>query len=255
MIVVFSGTTEGRRLSSRLAAEGAAVTVCVATGYGAAEQGAAPGLTVHTGRMEAGEMAALLAGAALCVDATHPYARQASENIRAACRRAGVPCLRLLRPASPLPPGALAAPDAPAAARLLEGTEGGVLLTTGTKELPAFVGLGGARLYPRVLPTHEALDACAAAGIPARNIIAMQGPFTQALNEALLYQYGARWFVTKDGGAPGGFAEKAAAARAAGAQLVVIRRPEAEADGVSYEQALEACRKAVQRCRTDPGSP
>ena len=40
MIVVFSGTTEGRRLSSRLAAEGAAVTVCVATGYGAAEQGA-----------------------------------------------------------------------------------------------------------------------------------------------------------------------------------------------------------------------
>ena len=93
MIVVFSGTTEGRRLSSRLAAEGAAVTVCVATGYGAAEQGAAPGLTVHTGRMEAGEMAALLAGAALCVDATHPYARQASENIRAACRQAGVPCL------------------------------------------------------------------------------------------------------------------------------------------------------------------
>ena len=91
MIVVFSGTTEGRRLSSRLAAEGAAVTVCVATGYGAAEQGAAPGLTVHTGRMEAGEMAALLAGAALCVDATHPYARQASENIRAACRPAGVP--------------------------------------------------------------------------------------------------------------------------------------------------------------------
>lgn len=146
-------------------------------------------------------------------------------------------------------------PDAPAAARLLEGTEGGILLATGTKELPAFAGLGGARLYPRVLPTHEALDACAAAGIPARNIIAMQGPFTQALNEALLHQYGARWFVTKDGGAPGGFAEKAAAARAAGAQLVVIRRPEVKVDGVSYEQALEACRKAVQRCRTDPGSP
>ena len=119
----------------------------------------------------------------------------------------------------------------------------------------AFAGLGGVRLYPRVLPTHEALDACAAAGIPARNIIAMQGPFTQALNEALLHQYGARWFVTKDGGAPGGFAEKAAAAHAAGAQLVVIRRPEVKVDGVSYEQALEACRKAVQRCRTDPGSP
>ena len=51
MIVVFSGTTEGRRLSHQLAAEGVAVTVCVATEYGAAEQGTAPGLAVHTGRM------------------------------------------------------------------------------------------------------------------------------------------------------------------------------------------------------------
>ena len=117
------------------------------------------------------------------------------------------------------------------------------------KELPAFAHLGGARLFARVLPTHAALDACAAAGIPARNIIAMQGPFTQALNEALLKQYGARWFVTKDGGAPGGFAEKAAAARAAGARLVVIRRPEEETDGLSYEQALDACRKAVDPCK------
>ena len=249
MIVVFSGTTEGRQLSHQLAAEGVAVTVCVATEYGAAEQGTAPGLAVRTGRMEAGEMAALLRGAALCVDATHPYARQASENIRDACALAGVGYLRLLRPASPLPGDALTAPDAPAAARLLEGTEGGVLLATGMKELPAFAHLGGERLFARVLPTHAALDACAAAGIPARNIIAMQGPFTQALNEALLKQYGVRWFVTKDGGAPGGFAEKAAAARAAGARLVVIRRPEEETDGLSYEQALDACRKAVDPCK------
>ena len=90
MIVIFSGTTEGRQLSHQLAAEGVAVTVCVATEYGAAEQGTAPGLAVHTGRMEAGEMAALLRGTALCVDATHPYARQASENIREACALAGV---------------------------------------------------------------------------------------------------------------------------------------------------------------------
>ena len=249
MIVVFSGTTEGRRLSHQLAAEGVVVTVCVATEYGAAEQGSAPGLTVHTGRMEAGEMAALLKGAALCVDATHPYARQASENIREACGLAGVAYLRLLRPASPLPGDALTAPDAPAAARLLEGTEGGVLLATGMKELPAFAHLGGARLFARVLPTHAALDACAAAGIPARNIIAMQGPFTRALTAPRPTPYGARWCGTTAGGAPGGLAETAAAARAAGARLVVIRRPEEETDGLSYEQALDACRKAVDPCK------
>ena len=40
-----------------------------------------------------------------------------------------------------------------------------------------------------------------------------------------------------------------AAARAAGARLVVIRRPEEETDGLSYEQALDACRKAVDPCK------
>ena len=249
MIVLFSGTTEGRRLSHTLAAEGAAVTVCVATEYGAAQQGAAPGLTIHTGRLDAAGMAALLRGAALCVDATHPYAAAASRNIRAACRAAGAPYLRLLRPASALPPDALCAPDAAAAARLLAGTEGNILLATGAKELAAFAPLGGARLYPRVLPSHAALDACAAAGIPARNIIAMQGPFTEALNRALLEQYAIRIFVTKDGGAPGGFAEKAAAARAAAARLLVIGRPAEEAGGVSYEAALAACREVVRICK------
>ena len=102
-VAIFSGTTEGRTLSHQLAAEGIPVTVCVATDYGQAEQGQAPGITVHTGRLEPSGMAALVAGASLCVDATHPYAAQASANIRAACEQAGVAYLRLLRPASPLP--------------------------------------------------------------------------------------------------------------------------------------------------------
>lgn len=31
--------------------------------------------------------------------------------------------------------------------------------------------------------------------------------------------------------------------------LVVIRRPEEETDGLSYEQALDDCRKAVDPCK------
>ena len=67
-----------------LAAIGAAVTVCVATELGAEEQGCADGITVRTGRLDAEGMTALLRGAALCVDATHPYAAEATRNIRAA---------------------------------------------------------------------------------------------------------------------------------------------------------------------------
>ena len=244
--VIFSGTTEGRRLSHALAARGAEVTVCVATDYGREEQGTAPGVTVCTGRLDAAEMAALLQNAAVCVDATHPYAAAATANIRAACLASGVPCKRLLRPGSALPPGAVPASSAAAAAAFLAGTDGNVLLTTGAKELSAFAPLGGARLYPRVLPLAASLTACEAAGIPHSNILALQGPFTQELNEAILRQYRIAWLVTKDGGAVGGFAEKAAAARAVGAALVVIARP---ADsGADYDEILRQCRE-MMTCR------
>ena len=82
--VVFSGTTEGRRFSKKLAELGVAVTVCVATPLGAEEQGEMAGITVHAGRLQPDAMAALLAGADLCVDATHPYARVVTENLRGA---------------------------------------------------------------------------------------------------------------------------------------------------------------------------
>lgn len=242
-IVVFSGTTEGRRLSRALAALGAQVTVCVATEYGAEEQGTAPGITVHTGRMEPPAMAELLRGADLCIDATHPYATAATANIKQAALGANVVCKRLLRQASPLPEGSLTAPDAAGAAALLRNTTGAVLLTTGAKELSAFAGLGGDRLYPRVLPVAESLRACEAAGIPHRNIIAMQGPFSEELNTALLRQFSIRYLVTKDGGAQGGFLEKAAAARTVGATLVVIRRP---ADsGQTEEEILTFCKGLI----------
>ena len=79
--------------------------------------------------------------------------------------------------------------DAARAAAYLADRPGRVLLATGAKELPAFAALDPARLYPRVLPTLAGIAACEAAGIPHRNILAMQGPFTQELNAALLRQF------------------------------------------------------------------
>ena len=240
---MFGGTTEGRLLSRDLAQLGAAVTVCVATDYGKEEQGDAPGVRVLAGRKDAGEMGRLLAGADVCVDATHPYAREASRNIRAACAEQGVPLLRLLRRESEIPEGTKLFDTAEAAARWLEGTQGNVLLTTGAKELGVFAALDGARLYPRVLPLHDSLSACEAAGIPRSNILALQGPFTQELNEALIRQFHIRYLVTKDGGKAGGFQEKALAAASTGVQLLLIRRP--EDDGLDYESVLARCREMM----------
>ena len=245
-VLVFGGTTEGRLLARELSALGAQVTVSVATALGAEELRGVPPLTVCVGRKDARQMREMLPGFAVCVDATHPYAAEASGNIRAACLAAGVPYRRLLRGASALPPDSVVVPDAPAAARWLAGTQGNILLATGAKELAAFAGLDAERLYPRVLPTVAGITACEGAGIPHRNIIAMQGPFTLELNLALMQQFHIRYLVTKDGGSAGGFAEKAQAAAQSEATLVVLRRP--EECGEAYAAVLNECRE-MMACR------
>ena len=242
-IVIFSGTTEGRELSKRLSQAGASVTVCVATEYGEEEQGRVPGVVTRTGPLSAAEKRKLLRDAMLCVDATHPYARHVTESVRAACAEAEVEYIRLLRPACGID-GALVFDSAGEAAAWLKDREGRVLLTTGAKELDAYACLAPERLIPRVLPSCAALSACEALGIPHRNIIAMQGPFSAELNAATIRQYGVRYLVTKDGGGPGGFPEKAQAARETGAQLIVLRRP-AES-GLGFEEVLNLCKTRIR---------
>ena len=243
-IVIFSGTTEGRELSQLLTDAGAEVTVCVASEYGAEEQGRVSGAEIRTGPLSAEEKRDLLRDKAICVDATHPYAMHVTASVREACREAGVEYLRLLRPPSEAG-GAHAFETAEAAAAWLAGQEGRILLATGARELAAFRRLDPERLVPRVLPSCEGISACEAAGIPHRNIIAMQGPFTRELNAALIRQYNIRFVVTKDGGAPGGFPEKAEAAAETGAQLVVLRRP--DECGLPFQEVLNQC---MMRLRT-----
>lgn len=244
-IFVFGGTTEGRVLAQRLTASGHEVTVSVATELGAEMLGDFPDILI--GRLEALAMERLLRNYAFCIDATHPYAVEVTKNIQAACEATGTPLRRLLRQESATEPGWVTVASTDQAAAFLAATTGNILLTTGTKELPAFASLDPARLYSRVLPTHAALDTCEALGIPHKNILALQGPFTREMNEAMLTQYAIKWLVTKDGGKAGGFTAKADAARAHGVPLVLIRRP--REDGQTMEEILQELGEEEAKCK------
>lgn len=241
-LLIFGGTTEGRVLARRAGALGAEVTVSVATPLGAEELAGLDGVRVLTGRLDQSGMETLLPGFDLCVDATHPYAAEATAAIRAACERTGMPLLRLLRPASRVE-GAVRVPSCRAAAEFLTDRPGNILLATGAKELSAFGALDKNRLYVRVLPTHEGLSACEAQGIPHNHILALQGPFSQKLNEAILEQYRIAWLVTKDGGRAGGLGEKLSAAQAVGARVVLVERPPDEGEGL--EEILEKIKERL----------
>lgn len=232
---VLGGTTEGRRLLST----GLPILYTVATDYGAQLSGERPNVEIRVGRLDQIAMEQLLAKEEIaCVlDATHPYAVEASRNAKAAAQRIGVPYIRVLRQASDVK-GAVQVAGCDEAAAYLAAREGKALITTGSKELAAFtvVPQYQERLFVRVLPTGHVLSTCQDLGFSAANIIAMQGPFSQEMNVALLRQIGARFLVTKDGGAAGGFTEKLAAAREVGTTVVLIARPAEE--GSSIEEAI-----------------
>ena len=243
-IVIFAGTTEGRRLSEILADAGIAHTVCVATEYGEivmrdqtdAEAARAKGhslVSLHRGRMDRKQMEEFLCndGYEIVVDATHPYARVVTENIRDAVKTQSSIYLRLEREISQTPEA-----EDPAVsiryfesnadcAKALENTEGNILLTTGSKELATYCASGRLheRLYVRILPGRESLELCMEQGIKGRQILALQGPFSTEMNAAILKQYDIRHMVTKNSGRTGGYREKLEAAKMLGIPVYVIQ--------------------------------
>ena len=240
-ICVFGGTTEGRELVEFLNAQLCEVTACVATEYGQALLPEAERLTVSARRLPADEIKALLTDRHfdLVIDATHPYAASITKSIARACAETGVERWRLLRGASDAPEDAVFVESTEKAIEFLDQTEGNILLTTGSKELKAYSQIKdfAERVYARVLPLEDSLVLCREAGVKAAHILAMQGPFSEEMNTAMLRAIGAKWLVTKDGGAAGGFAEKAAAAAKTGVRLLVIGRP-AEADGIGLSETV-----------------
>ena len=252
-ICVFAGTTEGRELVEFLCEQPVSVTACVATEYGENLLPHAENLTVSAKRLDRDEMAAMLSqnDFDLVVDATHPYAEVVTENIAAACADTGTEYLRLLRDNGSTAEGAVFVADVAEAVEFLNGVEGNILLTTGSKELAKFSVLNGfkERVYARVLPMEESLQLCKEAGVVPSHILAMQGPFSVKMNEAMLRMVSTAYMVTKEGGSSGGFEEKLVAAHKAGAVPVVIGRP-SQREGMSLPKVISSlCRRFGFVCR------
>lgn len=256
-VCLFAGTTEGRLLAKRLSGTAARTDIFVATEYGGEGFPEAKNIHVFCGRLDEGQIEErLLAGGYdLVLDATHPYAQVVSENIRRACEAAGTALLRVLREdgrteerdsarngqpeAEDRKAGVVSVGSVEEAVEFLKGTEGRILVTTGSKELGKFRELPDwqERIFARVLSLPQVVSECAEMGFYGAHLIAMQGPFSRELNVALLKSTGAKWLVTKESGKAGGFEEKEAAAAEAGAGLVVIGRP--VESGVSLAEAIK----------------
>ena len=226
-ILLFGGTTEGRRLWEYFSRTDAFITISVATGYGEALIAPHERGNVISGRLDAKEMTDLMKKGqfSVVIDATHPYAVDATKNIKTAAEGLNILYLRVKRNQEMAETDNLIEVySMEEAVAYLKQTTGSIFVTTGSKELlccqrdSSFLS----RLTVRVLPDSSVIHQCLALGLKGSQIIAMQGPFSEELNVSMLKHTGAAYLLTKASGDAGGFSEKVRAAQKVSARIVVI---------------------------------
>lgn len=254
MVIVLAGTSDARELALCLQQAGYDVLATVVTEH-AADQLRASGLAVHLGRLTAEQLAALIRAkkAKAVVDASHPFAEEASKNAMQAASATDVPYIRYERQAAELSNQLVTFVDSyEEAAELAAQKRGVVMLTTGSKTLHIFaaklLGLPDTRVIARMLPRKDNMEKCEQLKFPQENIVAMQGPFSKELDKALFRHFGVTLLITKESGKVGFVDEKIAAAQELGIETIVIRRPSLEYGTVfsQFSDVIAALREMIQ---------
>ncbi|WP_027409803.1 precorrin-6A reductase [Anoxybacteroides tepidamans] len=253
MIIVLAGTSDARQLALEIQQAGYNVMATVVTEH-AAEQLQHAGLSVHLGRLTAEQLTKLIymKQAKAVVDASHPFAEEASKNAIKAANDANVPYIRYERKSVPVDYERVTFVDSyEEAAELAATKKGVVMLTTGSKTLHIFakklLHLPDVRIIARMLPRKDNMEKCEELKFPQENIVAMQGPFTQELDTALFRHFGVTLLVTKESGKVGFVDEKIAAAEELGIETIVIRRPTIQYDTIysEFSDVVAALRQRV----------
>ena len=233
VLLIFGGTTEGRELACFCSEKNIPVTVSVTTEYGA---GLLPdNITVLTGKLDEKGIAELLAKNIYCtvIDATHPYAKEATKNIRAACDALKIPYLRLIRDSSEV--SGETVKDISEMIELLNKNDDIILSTLGSKSLSELMKITNCRerLYVRVLPS----EAEKITEISCEHVIAAKGPFSTEQNVSDIRRTNAAVLLTKDSGAVGGYPEKIKAAEICGIRIITLLRP--KENGLTLDEIRE----------------
>ncbi|QFJ55955.1 precorrin-6A reductase [Pseudobutyrivibrio xylanivorans] len=246
-VIIFGGTTEGRRLAEMLVNAKVSCVYCVATEYGKQPVMESDYLHVHQGRMDAAQMADLYRQQEpdAIVDATHPFAEIVKQEIlESVFAYKEVPFFRLARDEEEGLDlsNCFFFDNNEECIRALKNTTGKVFLTTGSKELKAFCNDEELRerLVARVIPSEESLKICYDNGLKGSQIIAMQGPFTAGMNLAFLKECDAKVLVMKEGGKSSGQRERIVAANRLGVKVFLLKRPEENMQALDFNQVKSA---------------
>lgn len=169
------------------------------------------------------------------IDATHPFAAVATETAIESSEKAGIKYIRYERASTILPDSDLIhnvesfEEGAVKSRELLEKGNGKLMHLAGVLNLSKITEVvGPQKVVPRVLPNNFSISKTQDTGVPAENIVAMQGTYSKEFNMALMKEYDICAIITKESGESGGAENKINAALELGIPVVLIKRPKVE---------------------------
>ncbi len=231
MILLAGGTSEAIEIARALDRAKISYIMTVATDYGYSKAVKNAAGTILKGPFDSQAFKKLINDHAvdLVVDASHVYAGELRRQLSGAAQSAGTRLVRFERPSSLVESSpAVTFFEDPAAlsAWARERDFKRIFVSSGIKGLqPLSRHLDPDRIYVRLLPANESITAALNAGLKPAHIIAMEGPFSTELNEALFRHLQIDLLVTKDSGESGGCSAKIEAAERYGCQVAVLKRP------------------------------
>ena len=245
-VCIFGGTTEGRLLSEFLSELNVKIDLYIATEYGEQFVRDLKNANVHQSRLDKQHMIELFESKSFdfVVDATHPFAKIVSQNVKEAAEYCNLKHYRIIREAEKKEyPVYFDCVES--IVSYLNENEGNILLTTGSKDLDKFMGVNNyaERIFVRILPMESSLKRALELGYSNKNIICMQGPFSEDLNTAMINFIGSKYLVTKESAASGGFEEKINACIKTNTKCLVLKMSEEE--GITLKKFKEMIRGSI----------
>ncbi len=231
-----AGTSDAVHIINHLAKhEDIEVIATTTTKYGGDLAVSAGADEIIVGRLGVHEIADLISvnKIDLLVDATHPFASEASINAVKAAHNSGIKYIRYERPSIKIPKNenvfevsSFHEAGTKALKFMNENSGARMMYLAGVTTLRQITEIIKPELIvARILPMVYSIKKCLEIGIPSQNIIAMQGTFSKEFNKAIMKEYATCVVITKESGESGGTPSKISAAVELKIPIILVKRP------------------------------
>lgn len=181
------------------------------------------------------------------IDTSHPYAFEVSKNAMEVAEESDIIYYRFERETVDLLPKKYSKFETmEELLKYVENLNGNILVTLGSNNVPLFKNIKNlSKIYFRILPKWDMVKRCEDNNILPKNIIAMQGPFTEAMNIAMIEQLNIKYLITKKAGDTGGEREKVFACDRTDVEIIYLEKKEIEYKNCysDIDELIEVLRK------------